>query len=86
MPVVISIAEKTSMLFRTRASVQTYLRENGGTSVLMVDENDTMYMSYSDGKGAFDLLRLSNTMGGDSPNLPLRLAPEGSFLVVTASR
>jgi hypothetical protein len=52
----------------------------------MVDENDTMYMSYSDGKGAFDLLRLSNTMGGDSPNLPLRLAPEGSFLVVTASR
>lgn len=85
MPLQVHIASAEEREFRGINEVQDFINKMPEREPrIFVDRNHNPYVSaYAPGSGAPYLVQVNYALGGPHPAYPVRLAPKGSFVIVT---
>lgn len=84
MPLQVHIASPDAPLLHDIHEVQDFLAEMPGQeSRIFVDFNENVYVSVNLSHSGPYLVQANHALGGPHPAYPVRLAPKGSFVIVT---
>jgi len=80
----VHIASSYEREFATIEEVQAFLREESDDwSRIFIDYNGNVYVSARQFCREAFLVQVNSQLGGPHPMYPIKLAPEGSFVILT---